>query len=117
MRRRHVPAVCGLLMGLAPKARRATAAEAEAEAGDHWFIFLERGRKTPADREAVAAMQRGHIDNFRRLFALGRLFGAGPLRDPAGVKRGIVTVRAASHEELLGCFAASSPMSTCARAA
>ena len=115
MRRRHVPAVCGLLMGLAPKARRATAAEAEA--GDHWFIFLAWCRKTPADREAVAAMQRGHIDNFKRLFALGRLFGAGPLRDPAGVKRGIVTVRAASHEELLGCFAASSPMSTCARAA
>ena len=72
--------------------------------GDFWFIFLETGRKTPDDKEAVAAMQRGHIENFKRLFALKQLYAAGPLRDPSGFKRGIVTVRAASREELQGYF-------------
>ncbi len=71
---------------------------------DRWFIFLETGRKTPDDREAVLAMQRGHIDNFKRLFAAGQLFAAGPLRDPVGGKRGIVVVRAATREELAGLF-------------
>jgi len=69
-----------------------------------WFIFLETGRKTPDDKEAVAQMQRGHIDNFKRLFGERKLFAAGPLRDPTGVKRGIVVVRAASRAELLGYF-------------
>ncbi len=69
-----------------------------------WFIFLERGKPTPADREAVMAMQRGHIENFKRLFALGKLFSAGPLADPSGFKRGIVTVQAASLGELMGYF-------------
>lgn len=69
-----------------------------------WFIFLETGRKTPDDKAAVAAMQRGHIDNFKRLFAAGQLQAAGPLRDPSGFQRGIVTVRAASREQLMGYF-------------
>lgn len=94
--RRHAIAAASLLW---PAARSLAAG-----ADDHWFIFLETGRATPDDREAVAAMQRGHIDNFKRLFAAGRLFGAGPLRDPARVKRGIVTVRAASREELRAYF-------------
>lgn len=69
-----------------------------------WFIFLETGRPTPEDRAAVAAMQRGHIDNFKRLFAAGQLFAAGPLRDPTGVKRGIVTVQARHRDELMSYF-------------
>ena len=69
-----------------------------------WFIFLEHGRPTPDDKAAVAAMQRGHLENFKRLFAAGQLLAAGPMRDPAGHKRGIVVVRAASREELLGYF-------------
>jgi uncharacterized protein YciI len=71
-----------------------------------WFIFLEIGVPTPDDREAVMRMQRGHLDNFTRLFEAGRLQAAGPLRDPAGFKRGIVLVRAASMEELRGYFGA-----------
>ena len=51
-------------------------ARAATPESDHWFIFLERGRKTPDDRAAVEAMQRGHIDNFKRLFALGASFRA-----------------------------------------
>lgn len=69
-----------------------------------WFIFLEKGKPTPDDKERVTAMQRGHIDNFKRLFAAGKLFSAGPLADPSGFKRGIVTVRAASRDELMGYF-------------
>lgn len=69
-----------------------------------WFIFLETGRPTPDDREAVMAMQRGHIDNFKRLFAEGKLLAAGPMADPARSKRGLVVVRASTHAELMGYF-------------
>ena len=72
--------------------------------GPDWFVFLETGRPTPPDREAVVAMQRGHIENFRRLFAAGRLQAAGPMRDPGGIKRGFVAVRAHSLDELRGYF-------------
>ena len=99
MRRRQLP-----LSLLLPCLLAGGGARAAEPPSDHWFIFLETGKKTPDDKEAVAAMQRGHIDNFKRLFALKRLFAAGPLRDPSGFKRGIVTVRAASREELQGYF-------------
>jgi len=69
-----------------------------------WFVFLETGKRLPPDREKVAAMQRGHLDNFKRLFGEGKLLAAGPLRDPSGVKRGIVVVKAASRAELAGFF-------------
>jgi uncharacterized protein YciI len=98
MLRRQLPAACAALAVLSGCATPPPAAPRD------WFIFLESGRKTPDDRAAVMAMQRGHIDNFKRLFAEGRLFAAGPMRDPAGRKRGIVTVRAASMDELRGYF-------------
>jgi uncharacterized protein YciI len=82
----------------------ATAPQAARPAGDLWFAFLETGRPTPPDKEAVAAMQRGHIANFQRLFAQGRLLAAGPLADPSQRKRGIVVLRGASLDELAGYF-------------
>ncbi len=69
-----------------------------------WFIFLETGKKTPNDKDAVAAMQRGHIDNFKCLFAEKKLSAAGPLRDPSTLKRGIVIVDAKSREEMASYF-------------
>jgi len=69
-----------------------------------WFIFLETGKKTPDDKEAVQKMQAGHIQNFKRLFGEKKLFAAGPLRDPSGKKRGIVVVKAESKAELLTYF-------------
>ncbi len=81
-----------------------TAASAADAALPTWFIFLEAGRKSPDDKAAVQAMQRGHIANFKRLFALGLLMSAGPLRDPSGFKRGIVTVRAATRADVQGYF-------------
>jgi len=98
MLRRELPAACAALAALVGCATPPPAGPR------HWFIFLESGRKTPDDRAAVAAMQRGHIDNFKRLFAEGRLFAAGPMRDPAGRKRGMVAVRASSLAELHGYF-------------
>ncbi|MES2716583.1 MAG: hypothetical protein V4795_12500 [Pseudomonadota bacterium] len=82
----------------------ACAATPPAPPSDLWFVFLETGRPTPPDKDAVAAMQRGHIENFKRLFAQGRLLSAGPLADPSQRKRGIVVVRAASLDELTGYF-------------
>ena len=97
MRRRQLTALLGLPL-LDPLDGRA------AQARQSWFIFLETGRKTPDDKEAVSAMQRGHIANFVRLFDLGALQAAGPMRDPAGLKRGIVIVQADSREELTSYF-------------
>lgn len=103
MRRRQLNITLGapLLAGLGSLVGCATPAP---EASVLWFIFLETGRATPDDREAVMAMQRGHIDNFKRLFAEGKLLAAGPMADPSRSKRGLVVVRASTHAELMGYF-------------
>lgn len=104
MRRRQlsialgVPLLAGALSALGGCAAPAT------DGPGLWFIFLETGRPTPDDRDAVMMMQRGHIDNFKRLFAEGKLLAAGPMADPSRSKRGLVVVRAASHAELMGYF-------------
>lgn len=69
-----------------------------------FFIFLETGRPAPEDKAAVDAMQRGHLDNFKRLFAEGKLLSAGPLRDPSRAKRGIVVVKAPSRQVMMNYF-------------
>ncbi|WP_067066467.1 YciI family protein [Roseateles chitosanitabidus] len=69
-----------------------------------FFIFLETGRPVPEDKAAVEAMQRGHLDNFKRLFGEGKLLSAGPLRDPSRAKRGIVVVKAPSRQVLMNYF-------------
>ena len=69
-----------------------------------WFIFLEKGKPTPPDKDVVAKMQAGHIANFGRLFAEQKLFAAGPLMDPSGAKRGIVVVRAPNRDTLQRYF-------------
>ena len=74
------------------------------EPDNFWFIFLETGKKTPDDKALVAQMQHGHIDNFKRLFGEQKLFAAGPLQDPSGLKRGIVIVKAQTKEELITYF-------------
>lgn len=81
-----------------------TLMDTSAKADNFWFIFLETGKKTPNDKELVTNMQRGHIKNFERLFAEQKLFAAGPLQDPTGLKRGIVIVKAPSRDELASYF-------------
>ena len=78
--------------------------DSSVKADNFWFIFLESGKKTPNDKELVTKMQRGHIKNFERLFAEQKLFAAGPLQDPTGLKRGIVIVKAPSRDELTSYF-------------
>jgi uncharacterized protein YciI len=75
-----------------------------ANADNFWFIFLESGKKTPDDKALVGQMQKGHIDNFKRLFGEKKLFAAGPLQDPSGLKRGIVIARAPTKEVLATYF-------------
>jgi uncharacterized protein YciI len=79
-------------------------ASASQSTNNLWFIFLESSKKTPDDKAAVEKMQRGHIDNFKRLFGEKKLFAAGPLRDPSGLKRGIVMVKANGRDELTVLF-------------
>ena len=79
-------------------------AQEAADKRPSWFIFLETGKQTPDDKEAVQKMQAGHIQNFKRLFGEKKLFAAGPLADPARKKRGIVVVKAESKAELLTYF-------------
>ncbi len=114
MRRRQLPGLLWAVGGGLPllpllplhSAHAAPAAPAERVPlmAPDWFVFLETGRPTPPDRAAVAAMQRGHIENFKRLFAEGQLFAAGPMRDPSGHKRGFVAVRAHTLQTLRGYF-------------
>lgn len=78
--------------------------DAESKADSFWFIFLETGKKTPADQVLVGKMQRGHIDNFKRLHSEKKLFAAGPLQDPSTLKRGIVIVKAPTIEVLKTYF-------------
>lgn len=106
MHRRHlIPRLLAMLLATTPL-HTVGAAEASTDTGDSWFIFLETGRATPDDPAAVQAMQRGHIANFKRLFAAGQLQAAGPLADPSRHKRGIVVVRAASLDALTAYFQA-----------
>ena len=71
-----------------------------------WFVFLESGKPTPPDKEVVAAMQKGHLANFGKLFGEKKLSAAGPLTDPTGLKRGIVVVNAPNMDVLRGYFKA-----------
>jgi uncharacterized protein YciI len=113
MRRRQalgVPAlaVLGAAVGslATPCVRAQTAAPPDGRR--EWFVFLETGRSapntTPEEKARLAEMQRGHIDNFKRLHADKKLLAAGPMRDPARVKRGIVIVRADTAAEVQGYF-------------
>lgn len=104
LQRRHWLVTTGSLPLALLSACATTTTTPVATPDDLWFGFFETGRPTPADKEAVAAMQRGHIANFQRLFGQGRLLAAGPLADPSQRKRGIVVLRGASLAELATYF-------------
>lgn len=93
------------LLGLTVATRPAPALDAP-DTRATWFIFLETGKKTPDDKEAVLKMQKGHIANFEKLHGEKKLFAAGPLADPSRTKRGIVVVKANTREEYTAYFAA-----------
>lgn len=97
---RLISSICMLALVACAHTPEAT----EVKADKFWFIFLETGKKTPADKALVEKMQRGHIDNFKRLHGEKKLFAAGPLQDPSTLKRGIVVVKAPSNEVLKTYF-------------
>ena len=76
-----------------------------AEGTKLWWIFLETGKPTPPDKEAVQKMQLAHLANFQRLHGEGVLLSAGPIADPSGKKRGIVLLTAPSHDAMAKLFA------------
>jgi uncharacterized protein YciI len=100
---RQIPLAIALALYLSPVSRPALAQDA-GDSRPTWFIFLETGKKTPDDKEAVAKMQKGHIDNFVKLHGEKKLFAAGPLADPSKLKRGIVVVKANTRDEYVSYF-------------
>ena len=97
---RTIASICMLTLAACAHTPEAT----EVKVDKFWFIFLETGKKTPDDKELVGKMQRGHIDNFKRLHGENKLFAAGPLQDPSTLKRGIVVAKAPSNEVLKTYF-------------
>ncbi len=70
-----------------------------------YWIFLTTGRSTDGvPTEDVRKMQKAHIANFGRLADEGKLLTAGPMRDPDGVLRGIVIVRATDRSAVNQMF-------------
>jgi uncharacterized protein YciI len=72
----------------------------------NWFVVLQKGPTPRGTDEDVKRMQQAHLSNFDRLYEEGKLFMAGPLRDPTGIKRGIIGVQAADRQTLLSYFSA-----------
>lgn len=70
-----------------------------------YWCFLVTGKSAAGvPKEELAAMQKAHIENFKRLAGQKELFAAGPLADPTKIKRGIVYVTAESEEKLPSLF-------------
>lgn len=100
--RRMMLLLCALLLASCASVPERTGATLNPtqSADSFWFVFMESGKKTPDDKEAVAKMQLGHIQNFKKLFGEKKLFAAGPMRDPASVKRGMVVLKGNSRAML-----------------
>ncbi|MFZ4508085.1 MAG: YciI family protein [Fimbriimonas sp.] len=77
-----------------------TSAMAHASAERLVWGFLVKGTATRPDNATVERMQTAHIDNFKRLFGLGKLLTAGPVQDPTTVRRGIVILTPGKPAEL-----------------
>ncbi len=72
----------------------------------NYWVFLKTGKpSTEFEREEMERMQAAHLENFGRLFKLGKLSAAGPLADPVRKLRGIVCVSATNAAEIPEYFA------------
>ncbi len=70
-----------------------------------WFVFLVRDDgPRPKDPAKLQAMQDGHIGNFQRRYAEGKLVTAGPVGDPSKHRRGIVVLGVKTRQEVTACF-------------
>jgi uncharacterized protein YciI len=71
-----------------------------------WLVFLETGKPAPKDPAVTAKLMEGHLGNFKKEWKDGRLLLAGPMKDPKGVKRGIVVLNAMPRKEVDEVFKA-----------
>jgi hypothetical protein len=66
-----------------------------------YWIFIERTKKQVTLTETQSQeMMKGHLGNFGRLFDLGKLRVAGPMRDPQQTRRGIVLLTVKAPDEI-----------------
>lgn len=80
-------------------------AKTEGDAKSRYWIFLVTGKSAAGvPKEEIADKQKAHIDNFKRLAELKKLFAAGPMADPAKTKRGIVLIEAESLDKIPALF-------------
>ena len=64
------------------------------------------GKNPPkATTEEIQEYQRAHIENFKRLFGLGKLSTAGPMSDPGKRRRGILILTPPKEIEIPPLFA------------
>ena len=78
---------------------RAAEPDEKWEMTTYQVAFLKKGPAwTPAETEEVKAIQKGHMDNIRKMGATGKLVIAGPFADD-GDLRGMFIFRVDSLEE------------------
>lgn len=95
----------GLLLLAAASSAPGQDASAKPAAKKQFWIFLVTGKSSAGvSKEEIAAKQKAHIDNFKRLAEAKSLFLAGPMADPAKIKRGIVLVAAEDEKQLPDLF-------------
>lgn len=69
-----------------------------------WFGYFVKGDGKRGTDAEVQKMQQGHMENLQRLFKLGVMPMAGPLRDPTQIRRGIIVMLAPSRDGLAEYF-------------
>lgn len=70
-----------------------------------WLMYFMKGTvKAPTDEAAGKKNMEGHFANMKKQASLGRLFAAGPLKDPAEQRRGITVVQAHNRKAVDSYF-------------
>lgn len=96
---RKLAAFAAAALLLAPAALRAAEPAEEWEMTTYQVAFLLKGPNwTPAETEETKAIQKGHMENIRKMGATGKLVIAGPFAD-GGDLRGLFIFRVDSLEE------------------
>ena len=98
-------AIFTIALGYSTLAGAAPAQESDDTRMRLYWIFLATGRSVDGVAEHdIARMQKEHLANFGRLAGEGKLLTAGPMRDPEGVLRGIVIIKAPDREAVNRMF-------------
>lgn len=93
-----VAALCALLVGTF-----AVSQESEPTLRPYLMFFVRGEGQPPTGKELNAATQ-SHFANMRAQAEAGRLFAAGPVQDPAGIRRGITVVTVPTRVDVPALF-------------